>query len=436
MLIRFRVSNFLSFKDEVEFSMIPGRSRQHPHHIISGGSGRNDTDLLRAGVVYGANASGKSNLIHVLGFTKALIMQGVKARKSISVTPFKLDKNSLQQPSRFEFEIRCGEKDYLYGFELDSEKIYSEWLHHIKKTTTAPIFERKVDDNKKTSIVFNNLKFETKKDEEFLEFVARGTRTNQLFLSESIDREVTYFEDVYNWFDKLVLIYPETRHQMDLNVNNERTKAMVKYLERVGTGVCGFGLQSIHIEAELPQELIDDVTKELKPDDKTVLMNHSDGQRYLISRTPQGELITEKFMLKHKMMDCNDGVLFDTDEESDGTIRLMDILPIVTTPDSAPMVYVIDELDRSLHPNLCYQLIEDFLAIQNNSQLIVTTHEANLLNLELLRRDEIWFVEKNKQGATITYSLEEFTPRYDKDVQKGYLLGRFGAIPIIGKKAF
>ncbi|HNB54896.1 MAG TPA: AAA family ATPase, partial [Anaerolineales bacterium] len=273
-------------------------------------------------------------------------------------------------------------------------------------------------------------------DEEFLEFVARGTRANQLFLTESIDREVAYFEEVYNWFDNLVIIYPETRHQMDLNINNEKTIEMVKYLERAGTGVCGFGLQSISIETEFPQALIEDVTKELKPNDQTILMNNTDGQRYLISRTPSGELVTEKFMLKHRMMDCNDEVLFDTQEESDGTIRLMDILPIVTTPDSSPKVYLIDELDRSLHPNLCHQLIKDFLEIQNNGQLIVTTHESNLLNLELLRRDEIWFVEKNKQGATAVYSLEEFTPRYDKDVQKGYLLGRFGAIPLMGKKSF
>ena len=114
----------------------------------------------------------------------------------------------------------------------------------------------------------------------------------------------------------------------------------------------------------------------------------------------------------------------------------MDLLPILTVPDDKPRVFIIDELDRSLHPNLCYQLIDEFLSSPNQNQLIVTTHESNLLTFDLLRRDEIWFVEKNRQGSSVVYSLEEFTPRYDNDVQKGYLLGRFGAIPFIGKKAF
>jgi len=437
MLIRFRVRNFLSFKDEVEFSMIPGRVRkQHPNHIISGGSGRNDVDLLRAGVVYGANASGKSNLVHVLGFAKGLIIQGIKARKPIPVTPFKLDKVSLSLPSKFEFEIRCAGKDYLYGFEIDNDRVHSEWLHRIKKTTTTLLFERKTDAKNKTSVELGTLDFKTKKDIEFLGFVARGTRANQLFLSESIDREVSYFEEIYNWFDKLMVIYPESRFGMDLSVDSKHTNDMVKYLEKFGTGVCGFDLQKVVAESEFPKELLNDIVKDLKPGEKTGLMNSMGGQRYLITKGKDGELTMSKFVLKHRMVDCNDEVPFDTDDESDGTIRLMDLLPILTTLDSNPRVFVIDELDRSLHPNLCYQLIDEFLAGSNQNQLIVTTHESNLLTFDLLRRDEIWFVEKNKQGSSVIYSLEEFTPRYDKDVQKGYLLGRFGAIPFIGRKTF
>lgn len=435
MLIRFRVSNFLSFKDEVEFSMIPGRTKQHPNHVISGGSGRNDTDLLRAGVVYGANASGKSNLVRALGFAKRFVLRGVQARKSIPVRSFKLDSNLLNQPSRFEFEIRSHGKDFLYGFEIHRDQVHSEWLHLIKKTTTTSLFERKTDSKKKTTVIFGNIEFDDKKDAEFLKFVARGTRYNQLFLTESIDREVKYFEDVYEWFENLAVIYPESRYDLDLDITSESTKAMVDYLKNVGTGVCGFDLQSISIESELPKELIEDVTKNLKEGEQTSVMESARGQRYLLAKNKQGELSATKFMLRHKMVDCNDEVLFDTYEESDGTIRLMDLLPIVTSPTENQKVYVIDELDRSLHPSLCYQLIKDFLAKSSNSQMIVTTHESNLLTFDLLRRDEIWFVEKN-QGATALYSMEEFTPRYDKDVQKGYLLGRFGAIPIIGKKPF
>jgi AAA15 family ATPase/GTPase len=159
-------------------------------------------------------------------------------------------------------------------------------------------------------------------------------------------------------------------------------------------------------------------------------------QYYIIAKSNNQELKISKLMLKHKV-GGGEETLMDTAEESDGTLRLMDIIPILYKREGHSQVFIIDELDRNLHPNLCYQLIQLFLVQEDsNSQLIVTTHESNLLTFNLLRRDEIWFVEKDPQGASVAYSLEEFTPRYDKDIQKGYILGRFGAIPIIGKKPF
>lgn len=212
---------------------------------------------------------------------------------------------------------------------------------------------------------------------------------------------------------------------------------MVKYLTNVGTGVSGFDFIEISPESELPKKVVDDVVKNLKSgEQKGVLVEGQKTQRYIFSKAENGKLVVSKLVLKHKMSDCDEETAFDTDDESDGTNRLMDILPILSISDENSRVFLIDELDRSLHPNLCYQLIQDFLAKSNESQLIVTTHESNLLTFDLLRRDEIWFVEKDKQGSTALYSMEEFTPRYDKDVQKGYLLGRFGAIPIIGEKPF
>jgi AAA15 family ATPase/GTPase len=213
---------------------------------------------------------------------------------------------------------------------------------------------------------------------------------------------------------------------------------MVKYLTNVGTGVSGFGFIEVSLEEnDFPKKLVDDVVKKLKPGRQMgILVEGRKTQRYIFSKAKDGKLAVSKLVLKHKMSDCDEETAFDTDDESDGTNRLMDILPILSMSDKKPMIFFIDELDRSLHPNLCYQFIQDFLAKSGESQLIVTTHESNLLTFDLLRRDEIWFVEKNKQGATALYSMEEFTPRYDKDVQKGYLLGRFGAIPIIGEKPF
>lgn len=133
--------------------------------------------------------------------------------------------------------------------------------------------------------------------------------------------------------------------------------------------------------------------------------------------------------------DSDDGeeVLFDINEESDGTQRLLDIAPGLLDIFSTEKTYIIDELDRSLHADITTSIFKAFLNNTSDihSQLIVTTHETNLLDLELIRRDEIWFVQKNKQGESSLYSLEEYQPRFDKDVRRGYLAGRFGGIPML-----
>jgi len=127
-----------------------------------------------------------------------------------------------------------------------------------------------------------------------------------------------------------------------------------------------------------------------------------------------------------------ESALMDANEESDGTLRLLDLVPILRGGETQGKVFIIDELDRSLHPLISYRLVERFLATGGTNQLVATTHASNLLDFDLLRRDEIWFIEKDRQGASHLYSLEEFTPRYDLDVEKGYLFGRFGAIPVFG----
>ncbi len=434
MLIRFRVSNFLSFKDEVEVSMIPGKARKHPNHIVSTGAGRNDLSLLRASVFYGANASGKSNLIKALSFAKFLVENGVDAKSSIPVKKFKLDRSCSDLPSKFEFEIRVGDVNYLYGFEVNPEAVVSEWLFLLRRTAPIKIFERKLLPENETAVEFGKIPYKSEEDRANLKFVARGTRPNQLFLRESIDRNVKYFEQVYNWFAKtLVIIFPHTRGEVEFDATKHSSSQMTNYLSQFGTGVCGFGLQSTLTDGEIPKALLDDLGTDMEKGGAIVLIDPN-AQRYLIKKEDTGDLSISKLLLKHKNIRTGEDVLFEAKEESDGTMRLMDLVGILSKDTEGNHVYVIDELDRSLHPNLCLELMRQFLARDGKDQLLVTTHESSLLNLDVLRRDEIWFTEKNAEGASTAYSLEEFAPRYDKDVQKGYLLGRFGAIPLLDKK--
>jgi AAA15 family ATPase/GTPase len=440
MLIRFRVQNFLSFKDEVEFSMIPGKTRQHPEHMILGGGSRHAVDLLRSAVIYGANASGKSNLIKAIDFARQFIIEGTKGKQSIRTKLFKLDQDSLKLPSMFEFEIRTKGKDYLYGFEVTPEKVLSEWLYELKLTTQELIFERRTSEENKTLVDFGSIKFDTKKDKEFVGFVGMGTRPNQLFLTECNEKNIELFEPIYQWFSvSLVIIFPETRY----SITEKKTKdieLLSYYLDKFGTGICGINLHPISLQDKLPQKMVmefsDDLSRE-ENNDKQISLLGPRGERILISLNEKGDLVGSELVFKHKMTDCQEEVTFDLGEESDGSIRLIDLIPVLYLGQKLDKVFLIDELDRSLHPHLCYQLIAGFLERESlSTQMIVTTHESNLLNLDLFRRDEIWFVEKDKRGASKIYSLEEFSPRYDKDIQKGYLLGRFGAIPLIGKKQF
>jgi len=447
VLIRFRVSNFLSFNQQVELSMIPGKTRQHLDHIISGGGGRNDINILKASIVYGANASGKSNLIKAVDFAKGLITGGTKAKQAISLHPFKLDTARLSQPSKFEFEFRQNNINYLYGFELNTQKIIAEWLYEIKKTTQEMLFERSSDGDDKTKVTFGSSV--QKKDLKFLEFVAMGTRPNQLFLTESMDRNVAYFKPAFDWFaETLVIIFPGTRFSITPFIAGRKAIAnyIVDYLEKFDTGICGFELVPVESRKIFTPEILGKLAEDIKPGMNGGILLSTSAENlvgsYIVDKDAAGELQTSKLMLKHRMGNCSEQTPFEVSEESDGTIRLIDLIPILNNPGEHNLVYfdsgenkrvyLIDELERSLHPDLSHKFIQFFLQeTKSYSQIIAATHEATLLDLDLLRRDEVWFVQKDKTGASSLYSLEEFSPRYDKDIEKGYLLGRFGAIPLI-----
>ncbi len=439
MLVRFTVSNFLSFNEEVELSMVPGLSRQHPDHILRD-ERWNGINLLRSAVIYGANASGKSNLVKAMHFAQNLIVKGTRPKQPISVDFHALHQGCGKLPSKFEFEFRCNEKFYAYGFELDRRIIHTEWLYEVTKKKQTMLFERETHKDK-VEVNFGNLGA-TREEMQFLGYVAQGTRPNQLFLTESLEKNVAFFEDVFSWFsDVLKIIFPHSRFlglEISISEGDELSTALLDYLQLFNTGISGLELKSINISNDLPG-LPDDVKAKLiaklEPGKSIlVMLNSGKDIRYVFRINEKQEEEVFQLMTKHNMAGCDEETLFEIAKESDGTQRLLDLIPALYQLVNTDKVYVIDELDRSLHPHLSYKILEHFLsnAAQQQSQLIVTTHESHLLDLDLLRRDEIWFIEKNQEGASTLYSLEEFTPRYDKDIRKGYLLGRFGAIPMIG----
>ncbi|HZY82269.1 MAG TPA: ATP-binding protein [Cyclobacteriaceae bacterium] len=431
--------------------MLPGRAHQHPNHVIES-EDENGFSVLRTAVIYGKNASGKSNFIKAINFAKNFITSQLSPTGTIpSVKPFRLDRSYLDKPSRFRFEIKIDDKSYDYGFSVTHKEVIEEWLFEIKKTSEKKLFSRngkqielgKIDYS--LGITDSEKIVSEKQAAQRLAFVGDDTRLNQLFLSASVERNQPYFKHIYDWFDKsVVIIKPDSKHFGTEFIMNEKSNvtenasfvnSFEDILRVLDTGIEGMELQKVNIEQEFIKAYpyVDNLKSTLDEMGlgTKAIFPMPDRRRFAITKEKDGTINGFKMMTKHKMIGESKYDLFEINWESEGTQRLMDLIPSLFLLRRTPCTIFIDEMARSLHPELIYALIKVFLEKENlfKSQLVLTSHEDYLLNLDLLRRDEIWFVEK-KEGSEM-YSLEEFKPRYDKDIRKGYFDGRFRGIPMI-----
>jgi uncharacterized protein len=444
MLITFRFENFMSFNAESELSLLAGQTRSFPEQVVKGKT-RNDADVLKASILYGANASGKSNIIKALDFAKETITQGLKNRATLNKW-FRLDTANSLKSSRFEFEFKQNSKVYAYGFEviLATKTFVSEWLFEIGKTTEKAIFERKIDAQGE-SIFEGGFKPKGEAGTRYGLF-QKDVLKNQLFLYEINDRKTANlkgfeaFHEAFQWFkEKLVIIYPNsTFTDSDLVGKNPMTQKTFSYfLNFFKTGIDAIETIELDFEeatSKFSDDLKSQILNDLAESETNGLQIKVGNQRFFFFKDVNGTIKTHRLMTKHTSKDGKSDILFEVSDESDGTQRVFDLLPALMQATRKDIVLVIDELDRSMHPELTQKLLDVFFknTAHNESQIILTTHESNLLDLDFLRRDEVWFVEKNSFGESKIYSLEEYTPRHDKEIRKAYLLGRFGAIPYIG----
>jgi len=432
MLIRFVVSNFLSFNDESEFTMIAGSFKTHKHHVYSAGK----IDVLKSAVFYGANASGKSNLIKALNFLKEAVRLG-GIDQSIDDRKFKLNKQNNDKPVSFEIEFSIEKKVYSYGISLNHEEIIEEWLYESGITIEDKlIFERKMDADGKLSINFAKKYIKTPKDTLLIELLKENLlQKNKLLLGLNDYLKNEEIKSVKDWFDrKLIIIFPNTNFAGILPLllsSQELKKHYDQLLQSFDTGI-----------DQLGSAMIDFDKYEIDPKEKMTrneIVAHMKTAPFLVNNETSSVIVkeNEKLVVKkavsyHKDVMGKD-IPFLISEESDGTQRLIDFAPAFYYLLQNDFTYIIDEIDRSLHPSLLCALIRKFMNDpKTKGQLIFTSHESSLLDLEIFRQDEIWFVEKNpKGGDSKMYSLSEFKPRYDLDIRKGYLKGRFGAIPFL-----
>jgi AAA15 family ATPase/GTPase len=445
MLIRFSIENFLSFRDRQIFSLIPGKGTlkaQHKSKPVKG------TSVLKTAIVYGANASGKSNLIKTIDFGKKLVLKGTKAEQPITFDIFKLDKKSTKANSRIEYEIQHKGKNYAYGFVFNSKEIIEEWLFEITRKSETKIFERK----KSIEFDLTFLSKKNKKEEtQFLEFTAKGTPRNQLFITQirntNVTENVTDIFDILNvidWFQNaLTVIYPNSKNigkKFELLENTDLKKLFTEMLDYFDTGIDGIEFKEIEFEKidvpdEIKEEIKNDLLSEKSEKKGAFISNPQDDKYYIITKGKENQFEAKILMTKHKVVGGT-FALFDLKDESDGTRRIMDLIPLIIDFFKGGNVFIVDEMERSLHPNLVYDLFDFFLdRCENiNSQFIIASHESTLLTQKLLRKDEIWFVVKDKEGVSHLHSLEDYNIRFDKEVRRDYLLGRYKGVPKLGNR--
>jgi AAA15 family ATPase/GTPase len=426
--------------------MIPGKGSLKSHHKSTTIKG---VSALKAGVIYGANASGKSNLIKAIDFGRKTVLKGTKPEQPISTSFYKLDKKFLNKPTYIEYEIQHKGKNYAYGFILNAKEILDEWLFELNRTGETKIFERKNTNEYDLDFFFKKNK--TLEEKQFIEFTAKGTPRNQLFITQirntNVTDNVTDIQDILNvidWFqNSLTVIYPGTKNiskKFELHKDTNLQQVFKDMLDYFDTGIDGIEFKEVDFEKmDIPNEVKEDVKNDLfsEKSEKTsaFLSNPQDDKYYVISKIDDITIQAKLLKTKHKIIGGG-FELFDLKDESDGTRRVMDLIPLLIDFFRGGNVFVVDEIERSLHPNLVRDFFEFILdKCENiNSQLIVSSHEATLLTQKLLRKDEIWFAVKNKEGASKLHSLEDYNVRFDKEIMRDYLLGRFKGVPKLGNR--
>lgn len=441
--MRFNVKNFLSFDSEdrdahdsssQEFSMIPGKVRSKEDHILKSSK----QNLLKFAAIYGANAAGKSNLIKAMAFYKDCAFVGAFPQQASDMY-CKIDPANKEKPSYFEAEFVIDNEVYAYGFQvvLSTGIFVSEWLCKLTSTGEEYLFKKEDNDHDYEfgGPLDNNQTLKV--------LVSSFSGSNGLFLN-FINRSMAGFYKTNPQAEILRHVFNWIAQNFDINfpanplstssflANDESLVQASKLLKAFGTGI--ENVKSVQVPLEkvmpfIPALWLQNITKQMEMNNtsKNEIFIRDRNEIFVVKMESGKRHKAYSIQFKHNFQSAT---LFKMAEESDGTARLFDLLEILLS--KSDKTYVIDELDRCLHPCLSYQFIKAFFEYSKNRnvQLIVTTHESRLMDFDLLRRDEIWFIDKKASGSSNIYSLEEYNERFDKKIDKAYLEGRYGGVPL------
>ncbi len=444
MLIRVSITNFKSFNEETEFNMLASSDqRSHKEHVYS----HNGVDLLKTAAIYGANGAGKSNLVKAVAILQKVVLQGGGTALD-DFDRFKLLSKNQDAPSTIEVEFIKEGRPYIYGLSVHKRIICEEWLYEsgLGMQDDVLLLHRRQEKGK-LKIELNPKYLILEEDKFRLDFYQNEfLKENSLLLKNLADLKKGFAElkQVYEWFlDDLVLVFPLTKPQAIVAQlhSSPSYKAFANELIRsFQTGISELFITSSTLNEFLGDDdktLMNNVSQSLKEGKEFVSLNRRNNwgsQESAVAVLENDIPVVKQLTLRHTN-EQNDLIDFTLYEESDGTNRLLDFTSAFYLSIHADITVIIDEIDQSIHPALLKKLVQKFANDPDTKgQLIFTTHESNLLDQSIFRRDEIWFAEKH-EGATRLYPLSDFDIRLDLDIRKGYLNGRFGAIPFLGNLA-
>ena len=416
--------------------MLPAPLKNHQNHLHYNATKR--LKILKGAAIYGANGAGKSNLIKSVDFLQWAVLNG-SILHNMSLLKFKLDDDIRKNPTVFDVEYEWNRKFYGYHLEIQNDIITEESLYELGiQKEDKMLFERKGDVNTLKITVDLAKKGNISKTKLLEDLLAKNILSNEkLLLSNHKMLNDSKITNAYSWFQNgLLVLFPHTKYSgitKSLSDSEQFSSFVNGIITTLDTGVSQIAVNELSFDEFFGKD-VDSKRKyktQLQKAGDEIPITFMNGNVVVASLKSNGDYVIKKPVTYHKNND-DKNVLFELFEESDGTQRLLDIIPAINLYLNKGTTVLIDEFDESLHPSLLKEIMLKVMESNpvQGGQFIVTTHESNLLDYEIFRQDEIWFVEKH-QGATVVYPLTDFKPRSDFQIQKGYLMGRFGAIPFL-----
>lgn len=414
MLIRFRVENFRSLRDEQELSLVASNLTELPEATASVEGF--DMDLLRVAAVYGANASGKSSVLGALRFMASVVTESQRSwspEGGVPGEPFRLDPATAEEPSMFAIDLLLDGIRYEYGFVANSTRVVEEWLYAHPRGRKQEWFTREAE--RKAEFKFSRLLPGENR------LISTLTRPNSLFLSAAAQNNHKALIALYTWFADLLTLVDDSNREEQSRTSAQMFRdttyqgAMLDLIRMADLGIEEIKLVGDSSVSDVAQRIADD-----NPNLASLLVSMSN-----------------TVVLRHRGPSATADTLFSLDEESRGTQALFALSGAIVKTLKNGGLLCVDELDASLHPLLAAEVVRLFNNPETNprnAQLIFNTHDTNLLDTSLLRRDQIWFTEKDSSGATHLYPLTDFRARKQENLERGYLQGRYGAVPFIGAR--